>query len=120
MFTKRRREIAAKYEKCINNPAIRKLASPEEPAAHVYHLYVVTCEQRDALQEHLERNQVQTLIHYPVAVHHQEPFRAIKVDPAGLTATEQHAATCLSLPCHPQMTDADVDHVVSTINSFSR
>ena len=117
-FTERRRQIAKTYQVGIKNPKVRLLASPEGSLAHVFHLYVVTCEQRDALQAHLEQNQVQSHIHYPIPIHHQEPCRNIARDPQGLGNSERHAAICLSLPCHPQMTDSDIAAVIAAVNSF--
>ena len=117
-FTERRRQIAKAYQSGIKNPKVCLLASPEESSAHVFHLYVVTCKQRDELQAHLQNNQVQSHIHYPIPIHHQEPCRHITRDPLGLGNSERHAATCLSLPCHPQMTESDVAAVISAVNSF--
>ena len=117
-FTERRREIAIAYRKGISNALIAQLAEPEDPLAHVYHLFVIQCDQRDALQAHLQRHQVQSLIHYPIPLHQQEPCLSIKRDPMGLSNSEQHATTCLSLPCHPQMTDDDVAKVIAAANSF--
>lgn len=117
-FTERRRQIAEQYRDGIHNHKIQQLAVPEDRSAHVYHLFVVTCEQRDHLQAHLQNNQVQSLIHYPVPIHRQEPCRNIACDPQGLGNSEMHAARCLSLPCHPQMTDNDIASVISAVNSF--
>jgi len=102
----------------MNNPLVRLLAGPAESSAHVYHLFVVTCVQRQSLQAHLQKREVQSLIHYPIPVHHQEPCRDIRRDPEGLTTSERHAASCLSLPSHPQMSDADVRAVIDAVNSF--
>ncbi|WP_246099273.1 DegT/DnrJ/EryC1/StrS family aminotransferase [Tepidimonas sediminis] len=117
-FTERRRQIAEAYRAGIVNPLVQHLAAPEEPSSHVYHLYVVTCLQRDGLQAHLRRKGVQTLIHYPVPVHKQKPCKALRCDPQGLRNSEQHALQCLSLPCHPQMSDVDIHQVISAVNSF--
>ena len=117
-FTEHRRHIAAAYRAGIANPIVRQLAAPDEPAAHVYHLYVVTCPQRDALQTHLQTQGVQALIHYPVPVHEQVPCQTLQRDPQGLKASENHAAQCLSLPCQPQMTEADIARVIAAVNSF--
>jgi dTDP-4-amino-4,6-dideoxygalactose transaminase len=117
-FTERRRQIANTYQAGIKNPKVRLLASPEEPSAHVFHLYVVTCEQREELQAHLEQNQVQSHIHYPIPIHHQEPCLGMARDPQGLGNTDRHAAICLSLPCHPQMTEGDIAAVIAAVNSF--
>lgn len=117
-FTARRRQIADAYQTGIDNPRCQLLAVPEEPSAHVCHLFSINCDQRDALQAYLHERQIQSLIHYPIPVHRQEPCRTVARDPMGLDHSERHAATCLSLPCHPQMTDGDVATVVSAINEF--
>ena len=46
------------------------------------------------------------------------PDTIIARDPEGLAHAEAHARTCLSLPCHPQLTDAEVDAVIDAVNSF--
>jgi dTDP-4-amino-4,6-dideoxygalactose transaminase len=117
-FTERRQQIANTYRAGINNDLVQLLASPEENVAHVYHLFVITCDQRELLQSHLKAYGVQTLIHYPTCIHEQEPCINITCDPNGLYASERHAANCLSLPCHPQMSDEDVASVINAVNAF--
>jgi len=117
-FTARRREIAQAYRTGIQHQLVRQLAAPEQPQSHVFHLYVITCDRRDELQAHLLQQQIQTLIHYPIPVHLQTSCQNVKHDPAGLLESERHATTCLSLPCHPQMQDADVLRVIAAVNSF--
>ena len=117
-FTDRRRRIAEAYRQEITNPLVQQLAPQQEESAHVYHLYVVTCAQREALQTHLQQHQIQALIHYPIPVHHQEHCHQLKRDPQGLLGSEAHATQCLSLPCHPQMSYADVAQVIDAVNSF--
>lgn len=117
-FTERRRDIAAAYEAGIQNARVRLLASATERDAHVHHLFVVCSPRRDALQKHLAEFGVQTLIHYPVPVHFQPPCRNLARDPRGLSVSERHASECLSLPCHPQMSDAEVNTVIDVVNAF--
>jgi dTDP-4-amino-4,6-dideoxygalactose transaminase len=117
-FTARRREIAAAYRAGLNHPQVTLLAEPQEATAHVHHLFVVRTSARDALQVHLAANGVQSLIHYPVPVHRQEPCLNLRRDPVGLLHAETHAANCLSLPCHPQLTDVQVAAVIDAVNSF--
>lgn len=117
-FTARRQAIAAAYRAAIVTPHVTHLAPPQEAAAHVSHLYVITCDDREALQQHLLKHQVRTLIHYPIPVHRQEPCRDIARDPQGLVHSERHAATCLSLPCHPQMSNNDVTAVINAVNAY--
>ena len=117
-WTARRRRIAEQYLAGIDNPHVTLLAAAQEPSAHVHHLFVVRCARREELMAHLERCGVQSLAHYPVPVHRQEPCLEIRRDPAGLPHAEQHAESCLSIPCHPQLADAEVQAVIDAINSF--
>jgi dTDP-4-amino-4,6-dideoxygalactose transaminase len=117
-FTERRQQIANTYRAGINNILVQLQAEPEERIAHVYHLFVITCDQRELLQSHLNASGVQALIHYPICIHEQQPCLNIARDPHGLKASERHAATCLSLPCHPQMSDEDVAIVINAVNAF--
>jgi dTDP-4-amino-4,6-dideoxygalactose transaminase len=117
-FNARRREIAERYRAEIRNSAVEHLAPPEEPGAHVNHLFVVRCPERDRLGQFLKTNDIETLIHYPVAVHFQDCCRNIRIDNKGLPNAEMHASRCLSLPCHPQLRDDEVESVISAVNAF--
>jgi len=114
----RRREVATAYTAGIRNPHIRIATPPDDAERHAHHLFVVTCDARESLQAHLQSKGVDTLIHYPIPVHQQEPCRHLRRDPQGLGEAERHAATCLSLPCHPGLTDADMATVIAAANSF--
>lgn len=117
-FVERRRQVAQAYREGIANRHVTLLAGPVERDAHVWHLFVVRAERRDALSAHLRERGVQSLIHYPIPVHRQPPCLELQRDPNGLLASEDHASRCLSIPCHPQMTDADVEQVIAAVNSF--
>ena len=119
-FTRRRREIASRYFSEIRNDRIRMLDAPAHEENHVYHLFVVTTPERDALMAHLADHGVQSLIHYPVPVHRQAPCEALRRDPRGLRHADAHAATCLSIPCHPQMPDADVGRVIDVMSAYGK
>jgi dTDP-4-amino-4,6-dideoxygalactose transaminase len=117
-FTDRRRAVADAYHASIVNPQITLLDKPLQPRSHSYHLFVVRSERRDSLSAHLTQAGIANLVHYPIPVHKQPPCAAVRTDPAGLSVVERHAATCLSIPCHPQMTDDDVSKVVEAMHAF--
>jgi dTDP-4-amino-4,6-dideoxygalactose transaminase len=117
-FTEKRRTIAQAYYREMLNPRIRLLSKPESEGAHVYHLFVVLCAERDKLSNHLTKAGIANLSHYPVPIHKQPPCQSLSTDPSGLPNAEQHASDCLSIPCHPQMTDNQVDLIIETINAF--
>lgn len=118
-FTLRRRAIAERYRKRIANPMVKMLRPPAQREAHVHHLFVVLCRERDRLQLHLKQQGVQTLVHYPIPMHRQPPLAEFRCDPVGLIHAQTHADQCLSLPCHPQLSDEDVAKVIDAVNSFS-
>ncbi len=114
--TEHRRHIARLYQVGIRNPAIR-LPQWEREEQHVFHLYVVRCEQRAALQAHLLRAGVSTLIHYPVPPHKQQAYAGL--NEMSLPLTEQIHEEVLSLPIGPTMSDEDANAVIAACNSFS-
>ncbi|MGY0797616.1 DegT/DnrJ/EryC1/StrS family aminotransferase [Lysobacter sp. A286] len=111
----RRRGIANRYSREIRNPRI------EVPVVlgdqYVAHLYVVRCDSREELRAHLDTNGVQSEVHYPNPDHRQ-PCHQGSFDSLTLAVTESDAATVLSLPCFPELTDAEVGRVVDACNSF--
>jgi len=117
-FTQRKRAIARAYRGGIRNPRLRLLAAPAQESSHVYHLFVICCDERDRLAEHLRAAGIESLIHYPIPNHLQPPCIGLRRDPMGLKAAERHAATCLSIPCHPQLTDTEVASVIRVLNEF--
>jgi dTDP-4-amino-4,6-dideoxygalactose transaminase len=117
-WVERRRKIAQKYRLGISHQDVRIMPLPSEESRHAHHLFVVTSRRRDELQEYLKKEGVDSLIHYPIPVHFQESCRQLNRDPNGLEHAEEHAATCLSLPCHPGLNDEQIDRVVAVINDF--
>jgi dTDP-4-amino-4,6-dideoxygalactose transaminase len=96
------------------------LSTPVEAAGmrHVYHQYVVQTPHRDALAEHLKRQGVSTGIHYPIPCHLQGACSHLGYGPGSLPHTERAAAEILSLPVFPELTDAQVVHIIEAVRSF--
>jgi dTDP-4-amino-4,6-dideoxygalactose transaminase len=114
-WNRRRREIAARYGATIRHPAI--VAPPPAIAeADVAHLYVVRTSRRESLRLHLAAAGVATDVHYPVPDHRQP--EAGTAPPQGLARTERACAEVLSLPCYPELTDAEVDAVAAACNRW--
>lgn len=111
----RRREIAKYYRENIKNPKII-LPQAYDEKAHVWHVFVVRTDNRDALQKHLEDNGIQTNIHYPTAPHKQECYS--EYSSLNLPITEKIHKEVISLPISPVMTDEEVKKVVEVVNGF--
>ena len=113
---KRRQEIAKFYYENIKNPLVR-LPKLLDDANNVYHLFPILCEKRDALQAHLSQNQIQTLIHYPIAPHKQECYK--EWNSISLPITEKIHAQELSLPISPVLELEEAEEVVRAVNEFN-
>jgi dTDP-3-amino-3,4,6-trideoxy-alpha-D-glucose transaminase len=81
---------------------------------HVYHLYVVRSPERDAVAERLRSRGVETLVHYPLAVH-QHPAWSDLARPGALAESERAAREVLSLPLYPQLTDDEAGRVIEAV-----
>ncbi|MBB5876336.1 DegT/DnrJ/EryC1/StrS family aminotransferase [Xanthomonas sp. 3498] len=110
-----RRAIAQRYLDGIAHPQI---AVPQvaDPAAHAWHLFVVRCAQRDALQQHLQAQGVQCLVHYPTPPHRQPAYPELAT--LQLPLCERLAAEVLSLPIGPTLDDAAVAQVIDACQRF--
>ena len=113
---RRRREIAAKYICNINNPLVT-LPIADENGNHVYHIFAIRTPHREQLQQHLQEQGIETLIHYPIAPHRQQALREFAH--LQLPISELIHAQELSLPCHPAMSDNDVEKIIDAVNSFT-
>jgi len=109
----RRQAIANRYLKEIKNS---KIILPHVVNEHVWHLFVVRCNQRDALQQHLTNKGIQTIIHYPIPPHKQGAY--IEWNQTSFPITEQIHNEVLSLPISPVIENIEVDAVISAINEF--
>jgi len=117
-WTDARRRVAHTYSQCISNPLVHTLPLPSQHERHVHHLFVLTSKHRDELSAYLKAKGVDSLYHYPVPAHMQEPCKGIRTDPMGLHHAEKHALECLSIPCNPFLTEAEVNKVIEVVNAF--
>ena len=116
-WTERRRAIARRYSSGIR---LSDTALPPvlEIGESVYHQFTIRHPRRDALREHLTRGGVGTDLIYPAPLHLQPCYRELGYESGALPVAEEAARTVLSLPMFPELTDAEIDHVIATVNSF--
>lgn len=114
--TKRRQLIAQTYRTGIKNPLVT-LPNVTAELAHVWHLFVLRCEKREALQQYLADKNIQTLIHYPIPPHQQQAYA--EFNSLQLPITERIHQQVLSIPLDPTMTDEAIEMVIGAINGFN-
>ena len=110
----RRRAIARRYLAAfagmgIGLPQVPKWADP------VWHLFVVTLTDRDAVQTRLREAGIETLIHYPIPPHRQQAYADLGFLAGSFPIAEHLASQVLSLPIGPQMSDAEVEWVIAAV-----
>ena len=118
-WSKLRQARAAQYDKLL---AGAPMTLPFVPPGyeHVYHLYVIECQDRDGLQNYLASRGITAQTHYPIAIHQQEDFpfgREARVHP--LPETERSATQVLSLPMYPELTEEEVQYTAEAILSWA-
>jgi dTDP-4-amino-4,6-dideoxygalactose transaminase len=109
-----RRAHAARYDDLLKGCG---LMLPQEMAyaRHIFHLYVVQTEARDALQQSLQDAGVQTGIHYPVPVHLQPAYAELGYQRGDFPESERQAERVLSLPMFPELTGEQIEQVAETV-----
>ena len=114
----RRQTIAAAYDEALKGSSLRPPARRPN-AGHVFHLYVVRVDEREATQARLRAAGIGTGIHYPQPVHLQPAYRdRIALGPARCQETEVAAREVLSLPLYPELTDAEVAQVCGQLRGL--
>ena len=114
----RRRQIAALYQEGLS--ALAEVILPPPPQSNgryydVFQNYAIRTAKRDELVSHLEKNGVETLISWPIPMHHQP---ALGLNHFRLPQTEAISREVLSLPMYPELTDEQVNHVIKVVQDF--
>lgn len=112
-----RRERARLYDAALAAANVQR-PSEADWAHHVYHLYVIRTQQRDALQAHLKESGVGTFIHYPIPLHAQPAFEHLGYKRGDFPEAERACDSVLSLPMYPELPLEAVNQVAEAIASF--
>lgn len=116
-ITEERERLADYYTMNIHNPDII-LPKCRVWTRTVWHQYVIRTKFRDGLQEYLQQNGVDTLIHYPIPPHLAEAYSYLGASRGSLPITERYAKEVLSLPMYGGLTQEEQTWVVEVINEF--
>lgn len=114
----RRREIAALYNTSLSN--VEELTTPRERKGtiHTYHIYAIRAKERDTLKAYLAEKGIQTLIHYPAALHCLPAYKHFNHQPTDFPAANRLQHEILSLPVYPELTEQQVRYVCGAIKDF--
>ena len=120
-----RRKWAARYSACLRDAGNLTLPYETPGYYHVYHLYVVETKKaahRDPLLNFLNESGIDAKCHYPIAIHQQEGYpwgKGARIS-GSISNSERNAASCISLPMFPELTEEEVDHVIGKVLEWNR
>ena len=107
-----------------DSPEVTSIVPVGRPCAfdgadHVYHLFVVRSDERDALREYLSARGIASAVHYPTPIHLNEAYAHLGLGTGRLPVSENHARQICSLPLFPGMTDAELHRISTAVLSFA-
>lgn len=111
-----RRKISKRYISEIKNAKFHLPHVPRNEKEHVWHLFVIRASEREKLQNYLNENGVQTLIHYPIPPHKQRAYK--NLNSTTYPITEKIHNEVLSLPISPVMNNDEVEDVIKLCNQY--
>jgi len=111
----RRAELSSLYHDRLSGVQGLQLPIYGQDAQSVHHLFVIRHVNRDAIAKRMEEAGVSTGLHYPIPVHRQPAVYGAIDDSHVMKETERVAASCLSLPLHPTLSDSQLDRVSNVL-----
>jgi dTDP-4-amino-4,6-dideoxygalactose transaminase len=123
-WSDKRIAIAKRYDESLENVKFIALPYKRPGYRHVYHLYEIETaepQNRDKLLKYLNDNGIDAKTYYSIAVHMQEGFpwgKSVRL--AGrLANAEKNAASCISLPMFPELTDEEMQYTIDVLKSWN-
>ncbi|MDQ6610787.1 MAG: DegT/DnrJ/EryC1/StrS family aminotransferase [Gemmatimonadota bacterium] len=113
-----RRSNAAFYDAALAD--IGEVITPYVDPANtsIYNQYTIRVQQREKLQSHLKSCGIGNAVYYPLPLHLQECFAYLDYREGQFPESERAARQVLSLPVYPELTNSQLDEVVSAVRSF--
>lgn len=116
-WNEKRRELSKRYNEHL---APLGIVTPVERewAKHVYHLYIIRHEKRNALQAFLKEKGIASEVYYPIPPHLADPCRKFGYKEGDFPHAEKAARETLALPLYPELTLAQQDEVIAAVKEF--
>lgn len=119
-WTESRRKVAARYNELLKGVAGITTPVVRADRDHVYHLYVIKTEKRDALKKSLADSDITTSLNYPKALPFYPAYAYLGHQPSDFPAAHANQSRILSLPIYPEITEDMISYVAGKIAAFYR
>jgi len=117
-WTEARRKVAARYNELLSGVGDLVLPKVAANRDHVYHLYVIRTEKRDALKKFLGDAGIGTVLNYPKALPFYPAYAYLGHKPSDFPVAHANQSRILSLPIYPEISDEMISYVAATIKGF--
>ena len=117
-WNQRRRDAAEALRSGLAGSGVISPTPAAADSDHVYHLFVVRSNERDALRDHLDARGVASAVHYPTPIHRQPAYAGLGLGPGSLPVAERLASENCSLPIFPAIEDRHIAEIVAAVESF--
>ena len=117
----KRARNAANYDRLLTEAGLLEhvtLPVTDPCNVHVFNQYTLRAQNRDELMAYLKEHEIGHKVYYPVPLHLQECYQPLGYSKGDLPVSEQLAQEVLSLPVYPELTDAQMESVVTRIREF--
>lgn len=114
-WNRKRNQIANEYKKKLACTKHQEVLTRGESC---YHIFNIEYPNRDALISYLQKNGIQTLIHYPIPIHLQKCYGELNYKPGDFPVSEAHARQTISLPMFSELENHEVTSIVGLINQY--
>lgn len=117
-WNKDRQKVADMYFNGIKSSKIIMPPKTDSEYYHIYHVFAVRTENRDALEKYLNENGIITVKHYPIPMHLQGAYKELNLSIGDLPIAEEISKTILSLPMYYGISKEQVNYIIEKLNSF--
>lgn len=119
-YCRARKEAAEFYDSSFASCSELKIPYRVENSSHVYHQYTLKVKngKREALKEYLARENIPSMIYYPVPLHAQKVFADFKANDNDFPITQQLCEEVISLPMHTELSQEQQLFIIEKVLNF--
>jgi dTDP-3-amino-3,4,6-trideoxy-alpha-D-glucose transaminase len=115
-----RRRVGAALRAGLERTSLELPAPSSAAGDHVYHLFVVRSQRREALRTFLGERGIATAVHYPIPIHRTGAYAELGLGPASLPVAELLAEQICTLPLYPSMAADEIGRIVDAVQEYDR
>ncbi len=120
-YARKRNEVAAYYDANLSGVGPLEIPFRSANTTHVFHQYTLKVNgwDREAFKNYLAQHGVPSMVYYPVPLHLQKAYYQDGFGEGSFPVTERLSKTVISLPIHTEMSEEQLEFIVTTIKGYS-